>query len=93
MVVQVIFTTSFLVFLLRETRFIFDVMPFNILFSSNLVLEFKNELLQALLAFFQYHYLDCVQHNNNLQWTYYEHQIEQSEINISSSAIIGWNNQ
>jgi len=52
MVVQVIFTTSFLVFLLRETRFIFDVMPFNILFSSNLVLEFKNELLQALLAFF-----------------------------------------
>ena len=34
--------------LLRETRFTFDVMPFDILLSSNLVLEFKNELLQAL---------------------------------------------
>ena len=72
--------------------FLFHMMPFDIRFLQT-ILEFKIAILQLFYHFNQYHYLDCVQQNDNLQWTYYEHQLDQSEINISSSSILDWNNQ
>merc|ERR1719270_2140143 len=54
------------------------MMPFDIRFLQN-IFEFKISILQLFYHFNQYHYLDFVQQNDNLQWTYYEHQLDQSE--------------
>ena len=46
--------------------FVFLMMPFDIRFLQN-IFEFKISILQLFYHFNQYHYLDFVQQNDNLQ--------------------------